>query len=199
MLDQTTQNELLELAGELGINISPFLEQSDKYRLPITGQIISTHAPGAATPTHPKGHFGLDIMNEMGTPVYAIGPGEVVQITTEIDNPKGGNAVSILHENGKIKSYYAHLGAVSVSVGDEVDQNTIIGTVGTSGMIYGGKKRITSPHLHFQVKVNGSDIDPKEIANVQIGSLASSVVKNLNKLAAEFVLKYSLNKNINRF
>ena len=192
MLDQTIQNELLELSNELGINISHFLNQSDKYRLPVEGQIISTHAPGAATPTHPKGHFGLDIMNETGTPVYAIGPGEVVQITTETDNPKGGNAVSILHEDGKIKSYYAHLNTVSVSVGDEVDQSTIIGTVGTSGMIYNGKKRITSPHLHFQVKVNGSDIDPKSISNIQIGSLASDNTNNLTKVAEELTLKYSL-------
>ena len=192
MLDQTIQNELLELSNELGINISQFLNQSDKYRLPVEGQIISTHAPGAATPTHPKGHFGLDIMNETGTPVYAIGPGEVVQITTETDNPKGGNAVSILHEDGKIKSYYAHLDTVSVSVGDEVDQSTIIGTVGTSGMIYNGKKRITSPHLHFQVKVNGSDIDPKSISNIQIGSLASDNTNNLTKVAEELTLKYSL-------
>ena len=192
MLDQTIQNELLELSNELGINISQFLGQSDKYKLPVEGQIISTHAPGAATPTHPKGHFGLDIMNEAGTPVYAIGPGEVVQITTETDNPKGGNAVSILHEDGKIKSYYAHLDTVSVSVGDEVDQSTIIGTVGTSGMIYNGKKRITSPHLHFQVKVNGSDIDPKSISNIQIGSLASDNTNNLTKVAEELTLKYSL-------
>lgn len=194
MLDQTIQNELLELSNELGINISHFLNQSDKYRLPVEWQIISTHAPGAATPTHPKGHFGLDIMNETGTPVYAIGPGEVVQITTETDNPKGGNAVSILHEDGKIKSYYAHLDTISVSVGDDVDQNTIIGTVGTSGMIYNGKKRITSPHLHFQVKVNGSDIDPKTISNIQIGSLASDNINNLTKVAEEFTLKYSLSE-----
>ena len=194
MLDQTIQNELLELSNELGINISQFLGQSDKYKLPVEGQIISTHAPGAATPTHPKGHFGLDIMNEAGTPVYAIGPGEVVQITTETDNPKGGNAVSILHEDGKIKSYYAHLDTVYVSVGDEVDQNTTIGTVGTSGMIYNGKKRITSPHLHFQVKVNGSDIDPKSIANIQMGSLASDNTNSLTKIATELMLKYSLSK-----
>lgn len=192
MLDQTLQNELLDLANQLGINISQFLGQSDKYRIPVEGQIISTHAPGAATPTHPKGHFGLDIMNETGTPVYAIGPGEVVQITTETDNPKGGNAVSILHEDGKIKSYYAHLDTISISVGDDVDQNTIIGTVGTSGMIYNGKKRITSPHLHFQVKVNGSDIDPKTISNIQIGSLASDNTNNLTKVAEELTLKYSL-------
>lgn len=192
MLDQTLQNELLDLANQLGINISQFLGQSDKYRIPVEGQIISTHAPGAATPTHTKGHFGLDIMNETGTPVYAIGPGEVVQITTETDNPKGGNAVSILHEDGKIKSYYAHLDTISVSVGDDVDQNTIIGTVGTSGMIYNGKKRITSPHLHFQVKVNGSDIDPKTISNIQIGSLASDKTNILTKVAEELMLKYSL-------
>ena len=165
-------SELEELARSLGIILPGQIENTVNYRMPVEGKLISQHTPGAPTPTHPQGHFGLDIQNKTGTPVYAIGPGKVIAVYNENNNPKGGNAVKISHEGGVVTSYYAHLNEVNVSKGENVDQNTQIGTVGTSGMIYNGKKRITSPHLHFQVKVNNNDINPNYIANKEVGSFS---------------------------
>lgn len=204
MIDNSLKQELLELASILGVKseINSYLKNDTKtkknrpkkwkekwdyiydepspgkYRIPAEGGLVSRHHPvsqgGFATKTHKKGHFGWDIGNSVGTPVYSIGKGIVQKITNESNNPKGGNAVMILHENGKVKSYYAHLDQINVSPNDTVDENTKIGTIGTSGMIYNGKKRHTLPHLHFQVKVNGTDIDPAKIKGAPIGSLSNS-------------------------
>jgi murein DD-endopeptidase MepM/ murein hydrolase activator NlpD len=167
------------------------------YRIPAQGGLISKHHPisqgGFATSTHSEGHFGLDIGNNKGTPVYSIGPGQVISITNESNNPKGGNSISISHENGSVKSYYAHLDQITVSVGDQVDQNTQIGTIGTSGAIYNGVKRVTDPHLHFQVKVNGTDIDPTQISKLEIGSLSKNASNNKLQKVAQRIKRRRLN------
>jgi len=187
MAIENVKNELEELARSLGITLPGQRAESNTqtYRMPTEGQIISQHHPisqgGFATPTHPQGHFGLDILGQVGTPIYAIGPGVVSQIYNESNNPKGGNAVKIYHEDGAVVSYYAHLDKVDVSAGDEVNQNTQIGTMGTSGMIYNGKKRHTAPHLHYQVKINGTDVNPSMIASKPIGSFS-----RVARLAEEF-------------
>lgn len=160
---------------------------SGQYRIPAEGGLVSRHHPGVATKTHAKGHFGWDIGNSLGTPIYSIGPGEVIAVTNEGNNPKGGNAVKISHENGNVISYYAHLDQVNVRVGEQVNQNSQIGTMGTSGMIYNGVKRNTKPHLHFQVKVNGTDIDPSKLRGAEIGSLSKGAAEasRLTKVAEE--------------
>lgn len=202
MVTEDVKKELLELAQSLGIGseISATLPKSTKqisqtkYQLPSTGQKISGHHPvsqgGFATPTHAAGHFGWDIGNDTGTPVYSIGPGKVIKIYNENNNPKGGNAVKISHEEGKVTSYYAHLNEINVNIGDDVNQNTQIGTIGTSGMIYNGVKRHTAPHLHFQVQINGTDIDPGRIVDIQVGELSSTAGSNikLTKVAEDITL-----------
>lgn len=214
MVTEDVRRELLELARSLGVeseistalpeleiqmpsSISESTKDTSQYRIPANGQKISGHHPvsqgGFATPTHSAGHYGWDIGNNIGTPVYAIGPGIVIRIYNENDNPKGGNAVKISHENGKVTSYYAHLNEVNVGTEEIVDQNTQIGTIGTSGMIYNGVKRNTSPHLHFQVQVNDTDIDPGNIVGVLVGKLSSTASSNvrLTKIADRFTVNLS--------
>ena len=153
-------------------------ESNGSYRLPVEGALVSRHAPGQATKTHEKGHYGLDIGNVKGTPVYAIGSGVVTRITDESNNPKGGNTVFTSHEDGVVTAYYAHLDSVNVNIGDRVNKNTQIGTVGDSGMIYNGTKRNTKPHLHFQIKINGKDIDPLSITSREVGLMNSASVSD---------------------
>lgn len=155
---------------------------SGTYRVPTEGGLISHHTPGAETPTHPKGHYGIDIGAQKGQSVYAIGPGIVRKVYSESDNPLGGNAVITSHDNGKITSYYAHMNTVNVHVGDKVDSNTIIGTVGNTGGIEHGKKRGLSPHLHWQVKINGNDINPLAIEGkpINIEAAVKYVLKKLS-------------------
>lgn len=117
------------------------------------------------------GHWGEDYSTSAGTPVYATAPGKVISTAP---NPKGGNAVKIQHP-GNITSYYAHLNSISTNVNDNVDQNTVIGTVGNSG-----NAKETAPHLHFEIKISGSPVAPssmfgKEVKQAEMEQLLNKI------------------------
>lgn len=94
-------------------------------------------------------HAGLDLKNEIGTPVLATAPGKVVYAAWMGDY---GRVVEIDHGLG-IHTRYAHLKSIDVKVGDEVEFRQEVGKVGSSG-------RSTGPHLHYEVQVNGKPHDP---------------------------------------
>ena len=96
-------------------------------------------------------HAGIDIGNVHGQPVHAARGGLVITA-----GPWGGygNAVVINHGNG-VSSVYAHLSQVSVRVDTFVDPLDLIGSVGSTGLS-------TGPHLHFEIRLNGTAVDPLE-------------------------------------
>jgi len=94
-------------------------------------------------------HEGLDLSNEVGTPVLATAPGKVVYAGWMGDY---GRLIEIDHGLG-IRTRYAHLKKISVKVGDTVDYRDEIGLLGSSG-------RSTGPHLHYEVRVDDRPYDP---------------------------------------
>ena len=96
-----------------------------------------------------KLHTGIDIPAPAGTPVVAANSGTV--IISRYDNSYG-NMVAIDHGGG-IVSFYAHNTERLVKVGDKVSKGQKISTVGTTGYSTGN-------HLHFEVKKNGTFVDP---------------------------------------
>jgi murein DD-endopeptidase MepM/ murein hydrolase activator NlpD len=94
-------------------------------------------------------HPGVDFGARMGTPIEAAGDGIVVWA-----GPNGGygNCTIIDHGHG-LATLYAHQSRILVQVGDQVTRSQIIGQVGTTG-------DSTGPHLHFEVRVNGTPVDP---------------------------------------
>lgn len=96
-----------------------------------------------------RAHEGVDYGAPVGTPVWAVGDGQVREAGW-----KGacGKAVVIRHRNG-FESIYCHLSAVAVSSGKSVSQKQVIGYVGSTG-------RSTGPHLHYAVKRNGQYMNP---------------------------------------
>lgn len=123
------------------------------YQSPIKGTFYNSggFTPGSATPNHPSGHAGIDMRTFSGVSVYPMAPGVVTNVGTD---PKGGNIINITHANN-VKTYYAHLGTVTVHKGDKVDNNTVIGTIGNTG-----NARLAWPHLHLQVWKDGQLQDP---------------------------------------
>lgn len=95
-------------------------------------------------------HDGDDITAPFGSPVISTGRGVV--IFSAFDPGGLGNLVKISHGNG-IETWYGHLQARLVNVGDEVDRKTVIGKLGSTG-------RSTGPHVHYEVHVNGAPVNP---------------------------------------
>lgn len=99
-------------------------------------------------------HQGIDLRASVGTPVKAAMPG---QVTFVGNSGNYGLLIKIQHA-GNLESRYAHLSGSSVSVGDTVRSGDVIGSSGQSG-------NATGPHLHFEVRSNGSPIDPSSFAS----------------------------------
>lgn len=109
---------------------------------------------GTTRPNHSPSSKAIDWnrANDQGAPVVASAPGVV---TTANKKARGGYGKSVVidHGNGE-DSLYAHLSAVSVSVGQRIDQGVQIGNVGSTG-------NVTGPHLHLEVRPGGGDpVDP---------------------------------------
>ncbi len=102
-----------------------------------------------------KFHSGLDIAANSGATISAAAGGTV---TIAEYSSSYGNYVVIYHSNGTT-TLYAHMSSIAVSAGDTVSQGQTIGYVGSTG-------NSTGPHLHFEVRVNGSCVDPAQYFNI---------------------------------
>ena len=94
-------------------------------------------------------HSGIDIAGSAGSEVLAADSGTVAVATY---SSSYGNYVTIYHSNGDY-TLYAHMSSLAVSAGQSVTQGDVIGYVGSTGWA-------TGPHLHFEIRVNGSTVDP---------------------------------------
>lgn len=97
-------------------------------------------------------HKGLDIANNSGTKIVAAGKGIV---TYSGWNGGYGKMIIIAHGYG-YKSVYAHNSKNLVKVGDKVEKGQVIAKVGSTG-------RSTGPHVHFEIRYNGKQINPIKI------------------------------------
>lgn len=94
-------------------------------------------------------HNGVDFVSEAGTPVRASNHGVVVLADSLYFT---GNTV-IVDYGARIFSLFAHLSEFRIASGDTVAPETIIGLVGATG-------RVTGPHLHWSVRLDGARVDP---------------------------------------
>jgi murein DD-endopeptidase MepM/ murein hydrolase activator NlpD len=94
-------------------------------------------------------HAGIDIAASEGTPIRAAAAGRVVYAGWMSGY---GNLVAIDHGRG-ISTAYAHQSGIAVGNGQIVSQGQTIGYVGCTGHCFG-------PHLHFEVRINGTPVDP---------------------------------------
>lgn len=96
-----------------------------------------------------KFHAGVDIKAAWGDPVGASQPG-VVKFAGWHNGY--GNLIIVSHGGG-VTTHYAHLSSFVVPVGTKVERGTIIGRAGSTG-------RSTSPHLHYEVRIDDNPVNP---------------------------------------
>ncbi len=118
-------------------------KSSEGYIWPLNGNITSYYGPRWG-----RMHTGIDIDGATGQPTVASNSGTVILASSYSGY---GNAVIIDH--GGVQTLYAHLSSFNVSEGQQVAQGEIVGAVGCTGSC-------TGDHLHFEVRVNGSPVDP---------------------------------------
>ena len=133
---------------------SPSITPSGNGKLsnPCPSAYISSEFGGRTSPggIGSTNHKGRDYAAGSGSPIYASASGTV---TTVSYNGARGNYVVINHGNG-LSTLYQHCSAIYVSAGQSVSAGQNIAAVGTTGAS-------TGPHLHFEVWVNGTPVDPR--------------------------------------
>jgi murein DD-endopeptidase MepM/ murein hydrolase activator NlpD len=123
--------------------------------------------------THPitgsrRFHAGVDIGAPMGAPVVATGSGTIVSAGW---NGGYGKAIVIQH-NGVQQTLYGHLSEIFVQPGQQIEQGTVIGRVGSTG-------NSTGPHLHFETRTATADgwvaVDPRAEVEYALDNLRRSM------------------------
>ncbi|MBM0228308.1 MULTISPECIES: M23 family metallopeptidase [Micromonospora] len=109
-----------------------------------SGQTRSDHSPAYA--------IDFNRTDDLGDPVVASAPGTVDRVT-DLGGTSYGKYVRIDHGGG-YTTYYAHLNGFNVSVGQSIGYGKVIGWVGSTG-------GSTGPHLHYEQRLNGNDIQAR--------------------------------------
>ncbi len=114
--------------------------QSEPHGMPIKGRLTQSSHPG---------HVALDFGAPVGTKVHATMDGKVVYAGW--NNEGYGNLVIV--ENGPYRTYFAHLSKIPVKIGQTVKAGELVGLSGNTG-------NSTGPHLHYEVRRKGKQINP---------------------------------------
>ena len=133
----------------------PFFK--NQFIMPVDGIISGVYGSQRILNGKPKWpHYGIDIAAKKGTMIKSSASGTV---TMAEDNLYYTGGTIIMDHGHGISTIYSHLENVMVSVGDEINQGDIIGTVGSTG-------RSTGPHLDFRVNWFQTRLDPMSLLNL---------------------------------
>ncbi|MBN1365784.1 MAG: M23 family metallopeptidase [Syntrophaceae bacterium] len=117
---------------------------------PINGNIIGAFGKRSIINNLRRAcHTGVDLKGNKGEPIKAINNGKVILVANHFFS---GNSVYLDHGGGVISMYF-HLNKILVKKGDNVRKGKVIGLLGETG-------RVTGPHLHWGVRINGARVNP---------------------------------------
>jgi murein DD-endopeptidase MepM/ murein hydrolase activator NlpD len=165
-------DELITLAKE-----KEDMMQSIPAILPISNKDLTRTASGYGLRIHPyykitRFHYGMDFTAPSGTDIYATGNGVVAEV---LSSKRGlGNNIVINHGFG-YATIYGHLERFNVRKGQKVKRGDIIGFVGSTGMSL-------APHLHYEIKINGQNVDP---VNYYFNDLSAEDYERIIEIASK--------------
>ncbi len=162
----TSLKTLQRLNAEINVQQQSYAEIIEKYQynkeyfaaMPALKPMEGAYSVNGFGPRmHPvlgifKTHEGLDIINDVGTPVYASGNGSVIMS----GQSGGGYGIAVVVNHGfGFQSLYAHLSRVVVREGQHVKRGDLIAYSGKTGLV-------TGPHLHYEVRFKGVCKNPAD-------------------------------------
>jgi len=115
---------------------------------PVKGVITNSFDPV-------KRHYGIDLSAPKNTAIKAVLGGHVISADWTLDT---GNTICILHDNNVV-SFYKHNAANLVKIGTYVSAGEAVAIIGNTGT------KSSGPHLHFELWLNGSPVNPVEYIN----------------------------------
>jgi septal ring factor EnvC (AmiA/AmiB activator) len=118
---------------------------SSGFAWPLCAPVTSEYGPRWG-----RMHQGIDQGASTGTPIGASASGTVISAGWQ-----GGYGNLVLIDHGSVVTAYAHMSSMAVSPGQSVSQGQTIGNVGNTG-------NSTGPHLHFETRVNGTAVNPRQ-------------------------------------
>jgi len=143
-LEAASAQVTAQLQGSGNAPAGPIRQGSGGFIWPVNGPVVSPFGMRWG-----RLHAGIDIAVPAGTPVRASKSG-----TVAIAGWVGGYGnYTCINHGGGIATCYAHQSSIGVSVGQSVKQGQVIGSSGCTGHCFG-------PHVHFEVRINGSPVDP---------------------------------------
>ncbi|HXY89961.1 MAG TPA: M23 family metallopeptidase [Xanthobacteraceae bacterium] len=149
---QTGDDGIIDFYDEDGKSAKKFL-----VRKPMAAGVFTS---GFGARNHPilgyvRAHTGVDWSDDIGAPIFAAGNGVIV--LAEWNSGGYGRRIEVQHLNGYMTTY-SHLSgfARGIEPGVKVRQGQVIGYVGSTGLS-------TGPHLHYEVLINGSFVDPMRV------------------------------------
>ncbi len=156
--ERARQDALYLQFSQRDLDITPFVT-------PTQGPISSLFGNRRILNGLPRSpHSGLDLAAALGAAVQAPA---AARVTLADDLYFNGNTLFLDHGQGLV-SMYCHLDAMAVSAGESVTRGQIIGQVGATG-------RVTGPHLHWSVSLNGNRVDPLRLQAILNASASSSL------------------------
>ncbi|HEU4658530.1 MAG TPA: M23 family metallopeptidase, partial [Capillimicrobium sp.] len=146
-LEKASARIQARLAGVATSPAGPIRQGSGSMIWPVNGPVVSPFGWRWGRP-----HEGVDIAVPAGTPIRAVDDGTVVLMQNEASSGGYGNFTCVQHSSS-LASCYAHQSSFATSMGANVSKGQVIGYVGCTGHCFGD-------HLHFEIRVNGSAVDP---------------------------------------
>lgn len=144
--DRLVVGQTLTITPESIAAPAPAAKSPDGLVWPLDGIITSRY--GYRQLFGSNFHNGLDINGNVGDPIRSATDGHVT-----FSGWHGGYGYLVVVTNGNREYYYAHASKVLVEVGDVISQGELIALVGSTG-------NSTGPHLHFEIRIDGTAVDP---------------------------------------